>query len=296
MTATYAANANAAAAAPKWRAMTRRACPARGTAVAVLAAARPEGALAAAREAAAVGARKARNRKRARSRARNREQWRRLLSNTWEGPDGYDSEPDCTTPSPEWLKGEEDRIRDHELRSARYREHLYKVHKLERELDRCLGDWKLELTKGFLRYTYAKAAACLDEHTEWLAQKWVRLLDVGYLLWEELGERAVDHACWKVDLEERRARGRWDRLRQHVRHRAIALHWQGCTQRALCAPGGRGRIEDRAAFVSEWRAGEVVVVIDQRAAARAAERVQLAHYGAALRRRRAGRRARPGLF
>ena len=41
------------------------------------------------------------------------------------------------------------------------------------------------------------------------------------------------------------------KLRKHVRHRAVVLYWQERTQRALCAPGGRGREADRVAFTEE---------------------------------------------
>lgn len=41
------------------------------------------------------------------------------------------------------------------------------------------------------------------------------------------------------------------KLRRHFKHRAIVLHWQERTQRALYAPGGRGRAADAAAYKVE---------------------------------------------
>lgn len=41
-------------------------------------------------------------------------------------------------------------------------------------------------------------------------------------------------------------------LRMAVKQRAIALHWQEQTQRALCAPSGAGRAADAVAFESEF--------------------------------------------
>ena len=41
------------------------------------------------------------------------------------------------------------------------------------------------------------------------------------------------------------------RLRRHFKLRAIVLHWQERTQRALYAPGGRGRAADAAAYAAE---------------------------------------------
>jgi len=41
------------------------------------------------------------------------------------------------------------------------------------------------------------------------------------------------------------------KLRRHFKRRAIVLHWQERTQRALYAPGGRGRAADAAAYKVE---------------------------------------------
>jgi len=47
-----------------------------------------------------------------------------------------------------------------------------------------------------------------------------------------------------------------DAIGRHVRRaitqRAIAFYWQEATQRALCAPGGAGRVADKGAFESEF--------------------------------------------
>jgi hypothetical protein len=270
MTTTYAAiadrpaataTATATAAAPEWRVMTRRPCAARGTAVATLAAARPEGALAAAREAAAVGARKARNRKRARSRARqsarqaqrqsarkaqHMQEFLALVNLEWH--QWISLYKDAKANGRDVSKLGSDLI---EKERARERSLIEK----ERHRERCLA------------YQKALREREVRERKEWRSIFGEGVCDVGGAEWRR-----------------RRRRGLWKKLRLYAQHIATALHWQERTQRALCAPGCRGRIEDRAAFVSEWRTGEVVVLVDQHAASRAAERVQLAHYGATLRR------------
>ena len=44
----------------------------------------------------------------------------------------------------------------------------------------------------------------------------------------------------------------WEKLRQWVRRRAVAIYWQGRTQERLAAPGGRGRREDLVGFVLDF--------------------------------------------
>ena len=44
----------------------------------------------------------------------------------------------------------------------------------------------------------------------------------------------------------------WYRVREWFRKRAIVLHWQEQTQMRLYGPSGRGRLADRAAYVSDF--------------------------------------------
>jgi hypothetical protein len=44
----------------------------------------------------------------------------------------------------------------------------------------------------------------------------------------------------------------WRRVRLLVQMRALALYWQGETQKWLCAPGGEGRAEDLSAYRVEF--------------------------------------------
>ncbi len=48
------------------------------------------------------------------------------------------------------------------------------------------------------------------------------------------------------------ARAHWRLVRGLILKRIVVFYWQEQTQRALCAPGGAGRVEDRAAFESEF--------------------------------------------
>lgn len=43
----------------------------------------------------------------------------------------------------------------------------------------------------------------------------------------------------------------WSKVRAHVRTRAIAIYWQECTHKRLCAPDGAGRKLDQLAF-EQW--------------------------------------------
>ena len=74
-------------------------------------------------------------------------------------------------------------------------------------------------------------------------------------------QRQFEKEAWYWDKGHKRvlaARRRMARivvfrlLRKAVKQCAIALYWQERTQRALCAPGGAGRVADRDAFESEF--------------------------------------------
>ena len=98
--------------------------------------------------------------------------------------------------------------------------------------------------------------------------EWYKWQNAGYF-WPEkpshamrtrkMRNEALAGATWAerlVTVRSRRdARKRvpylYRKLRRYVRHRAVVLHWQERTQRALCAPEGRGRAADRAAYAAE---------------------------------------------
>lgn len=75
------------------------------------------------------------------------------------------------------------------------------------------------------------------------------------MLEDSIHFRVLD--LWRAVGSLRRAEAKalaphnWSRLRMHVRHRAIAMYWLGEMQKSACAPGGKGRAQDLAAYQEE---------------------------------------------
>ena len=45
----------------------------------------------------------------------------------------------------------------------------------------------------------------------------------------------------------------WIKFRHHVKLRMVAMYWWGCMQKSICAPGGRGRENDRIAYIQQFQ-------------------------------------------
>ena len=86
-----------------------------------------------------------------------------------------------------------------------------------------------------------------------LIPEWYKHQNAGYFYPDKPSHPMYTRAMRREAIEDARDRVPYlyRKLRRHVRHRAVVLHWQERTQRALCAPGGRGRAADAAAYASE---------------------------------------------